>query len=229
MAPSLFHVLLAATLAGVICACGSELEAHSDLPVEARVLTVGGAPVELLECGADTQPAVILLHGAMFSAGDWRELGTLQLLGGRGYRAVAVNLPGKEGSAANPLEGAAYLDALLDALGTERAVIAAPSASGRYALPFLVEHPERLHGLVALAPVGIPAHLDALRGSAVPVLTVWSRDDRIVPSELADQLALAVQRADQLSFACDTHPVYLEHGEESHQALLEFLAEVCPR
>ena len=229
MRPPLVHVLAAAALAGLIMSCSSGIEATSQFPVEERHVSVGDAQVQLLQCGASGQPAVLLLHGGKFSAEDWRELETLQLLAGKGYSAYAVNLPGKEGSDACPLDGAAYLDALLNSLGLEEAVIVTPSASGRYALPFMAEHPARTTALVALAPVGIPANLDRLRGSEVPVLTVWSEDDRIVPSEQADLLAFAVLDAEQLSFACDVHPVYLEHPEEFHEGLLEFLGENAAR
>lgn len=38
---------------------------------------------------------VVLLHGKAFTSRTWEQLGTLQLLGHRGYRAVALDLPGE--------------------------------------------------------------------------------------------------------------------------------------
>lgn len=38
---------------------------------------------------------VVFLHGKAFNSHIWEQLGTLQLLSKRGYRAVAIDLPGE--------------------------------------------------------------------------------------------------------------------------------------
>lgn len=38
---------------------------------------------------------VLLLHGASFSAQNWKEIKTLETFGALGYRMVAINRPGE--------------------------------------------------------------------------------------------------------------------------------------
>lgn len=48
----------------------------------------------------------------------------------------------------------AFLERILEELGLERPVLVSPSMSGRFALPFLLLHGDRLGGFVPIAPVG---------------------------------------------------------------------------
>ncbi|CAI8044312.1 Protein ABHD14A [Geodia barretti] len=45
----------------------------------------------------DKKETVLLLHGQSFTSETWTEIRTLQMLGGMGHRAVAVDLPGETG------------------------------------------------------------------------------------------------------------------------------------
>lgn len=47
-----------------------------------------------------------------------------------------------------------FLDHVLQELGMQRPVLVSPSMSGRFALPFLLAHGDRLAGFVPIAPVG---------------------------------------------------------------------------
>lgn len=47
-----------------------------------------------------------------------------------------------------------FLDHVLQELGMQRPVLVSPSMSGRFALPFLLVHGDRLAGFVPIAPVG---------------------------------------------------------------------------
>ncbi|PNI80340.1 ABHD14A-ACY1 isoform 6 [Pan troglodytes] len=60
-------------------------------------LTPGNSPIfyrEVLPLNQAHRVEVVLLHGKAFNSHTWEQLGTLQLLSQRGYRAVALDLPG---------------------------------------------------------------------------------------------------------------------------------------
>lgn len=52
-------------------------------------------PEPLPACLPHCRPDVLLLHGQAFTSKTWEALGTLALLAGEGYRAVAIDLPGR--------------------------------------------------------------------------------------------------------------------------------------
>lgn len=61
-------------------------------------LTRGSSQIfyrEVLPLQQTHRAEVVFLHGKAFNSHTWEQLGTLQLLSKRGYRAVAVDLPGK--------------------------------------------------------------------------------------------------------------------------------------
>ncbi|XP_023582896.1 protein ABHD14A isoform X2 [Trichechus manatus latirostris] len=63
-------------------------------------LTPGNSPIfyrEVLPLHRAHRVEVVLLHGKAFNSHTWEQLGTLQLLSQRGYRAVALDLPGSPG------------------------------------------------------------------------------------------------------------------------------------
>ncbi len=96
-------------------------------------------------------PPVVLVHGAGASSDDWPA--ELRALPGR--RVLAVDLPG-HGAAPGPpgtsiAERAAAVEALLDAEGIARAVIAGHSMGGAVALSLALERPGRVAALVLVA------------------------------------------------------------------------------
>jgi pimeloyl-ACP methyl ester carboxylesterase len=192
--------------------------------IEEREIEVAGARIQLLAVGPAQGAPVLLLHGARFSSQTWRELGTLEALASDGYRAVAVDLPGYGRSSTSELEPEAFLAALIDALGLQRPVVVCPSMSGAFALPLAAHQPERLAGLVAVAPVGIEQNLEALRGSALHALLVWGENDRVVPLADADRLASALTDIRKVVLRGAGHPCYLDDPQRFHVELLDFLA-----
>ena len=69
-------------------------EPSAATPIESGDLMFLGSRLHFLTAGDRSAPVVLLLHGARFSSQTWRELGTLELLARKGYRAMALDLPG---------------------------------------------------------------------------------------------------------------------------------------
>lgn len=196
------------------------------LEITARRIEVGGTGVHALEAGPDAERGVLLLHGAAFGAHTWEELGTIEALARAGHRVVAVDLPGYGDSEPSEEPPAAFLLDLLDRLGLERAVIVSPSMSGRFSLPFLESHPERVAGFVPIAPVGA----DSLRGPvAVPALVVWGEADRMFPPAGAAELAERFTRAEVAILPDARHPAYLDRPDRFHELLGAFVASALER
>ncbi len=183
-----------------------------------------GHPIRGLAGGPEGGRPVLLLHGGKFSSLTWNKLGTLEKLAGAGYRAVAVDLPGFGRSPSWDFDRDTFLANLLPVLGLQQPVVVAPSMSGLVAFPLILQHPERVAGLVAIAPAGTRRYAPLLAGSAVPILVVWGERDQIVPVAQAEKLAAGFDDATVVILPAARHPAYLDQSKRFHQALLKFLA-----
>ena len=193
--------------------------------ITSQYVTVQQIRIHYLEAGASGRPAVLLLHGASFSARTWQDLGTLALLAGQGYRAVAVDLPGfGQSEPGNPDQPEAFLAEVMEQLTIDRPVLVSPSMSGGYSLPLVARHPEKLRGFVAVAPVSISRYEPELPGNQLPVLAMWGSDDRIVPLEQAERLVRAMPNARLVVLENAGHACYLQATAEFHQHLTQFVA-----
>jgi len=190
---------------------------------------VDGRVIHGRAAGPASGAPVLLLHGAKFDSGTWEQLGTLAALADAGFRAVAIDLPGFGRSKAARAAPDSFLEKLLPALGFDRPVIVSPSMSGRFSLPFLEAHPERIAGIAAVAPVGAPAFAARVRGCAVPALVVWGERDVIFPVSQARKLAESFTDAKLVILPEATHPAYLDRPEEFHRELIGFAKRAARR
>lgn len=191
--------------------------------IQSKYVTIQAARIHYLEAGQPELPAVFFLHGASFSAQTWQDLGTLSLLANKGYYAVAVDLPefGQSGQASG--DSQAFLIDLMDVLNLSQPILISPSMSGRYSLPLVVHHPEKLKGFVPVAPVGISHFEPQLKGINLPTLAIWGSNDRIVPTEQADLLVQLMPNAEKVILVEAGHACYMRATDAFHQQLLRFI------
>ncbi len=157
--------IIAALLAAsaIVTLIGSILleRAH---PARGRRIDIGGLRQHVVELGPpagvrDRVPALVFLHGAGCNLEDLRPLG--ERLAAR-HRALLVDRPGQGWSdgggraTASPTAQAGILRDLLDRLGIERAILVGHSWGGTLATTFALNQPDRVAGLVLLAPATHP-------------------------------------------------------------------------
>ena len=132
-------------------------------PPRGRFIEIGGLRQHVVQLGervaAADAPAIVLLHGAGCNLEDMR-LALGERLAAR-HRVILLDRPGvgwserrgPEGS--SPAYQAAMLDAVLDRLDINRAIVVGHSWGGLLALTLALDHPQRVAGLVVIAP---PTH-----------------------------------------------------------------------
>ena len=185
-----------------------------------------GKPLFARVVGNPKGRPVLLLHGGRFSSKDWQEIGTLDLLAKRGYRAVALDLPGFGNSnqvVANPEE---FLHEVLPLLDLKKPVVVFPSMSGGFAFPLVAAHPDEVAGLVPVAPVDIEKwapKLGKLKEQELPILLLWGANDSVIPIKQSEILMAALPQTEKVVLSGADHACWRDKPAEFHQALVTFL------
>jgi pimeloyl-ACP methyl ester carboxylesterase len=128
-----------------------------------RFVDVGGCRQHVVELGEHARPGsppVVLLHGAGSNLADM-DLAIGERLAAR-HRVILIDRPGlgfsarQKGADVSPAGQAAVLRQVLDQLGVERPIIVGHSFGGTLALAFALDFPDRVAGLVLVAPATHP-------------------------------------------------------------------------
>ena len=173
-----------------------------------------------------TQVPVLFLHGAAFTSKNWHDIGTLTALGSKGYPAVAVDLPqhGESQNIKQPENVIQFLSSLIKELRLERPVVVAPSMSGSYALPFVMdkEHAKELRGFIPVAPGAVAKYTEEeLKRLDLPTLIVYGEKDTGFQQYVAKMNNIPDSEVFMMKGA--NHPCYLDNPEEFNARVIEFL------
>jgi len=129
------------------------------MSVRSRYVVTNGIRLFCLEAGPDDGPLVLLLHGFPEIAYSWRS--QIAALGAEGFHVVAPDLPGY-GRSDKPdvAYDCEFVDAtligVLDALGSERAVIAGHDWGGLLVWMMARQYPERIAGVIGVNTPDLP-------------------------------------------------------------------------
>ena len=157
-----FGALCLVLAAGALATFVIARRVEARFPPAGRFVEAAAGRLHVLEAGPrETREAVLLLHGASGSAAE-----PMRAIGARlpaDLRVLALDRPGHgwserlDGAAmASPARQAGAIVEALDRLGVDRAVVVGHSWAGALALNLALDHPERVSGLVLLAPVSHP-------------------------------------------------------------------------
>ncbi|XP_069849533.1 protein ABHD14A-like [Dipodomys merriami] len=194
-------------------------------------VTPGSSPIfyrEVLPLHHARRSEVVLLHGKAFSSHTWERLGTLKLLSQRGYRTIALDLPGFGNSAASREASteagrARLLERVLRDLKVHNAVLVSPSLSGLYALPFLMQGHLQLRGFVPIAPTSTQNYSqEQFWAVKTPTLILYGELDHILAPESLQQLRHLPNHS-VVKLPNAGHACYLHRPRDFHLVLLDFL------
>jgi len=190
--------------------------------IEEQKLFLNGDEIHVLLSGPPDGRAVILLHGMKFQASAWRKLGTLEFLAVRGFRAVAVDLPGFGKSPVGHTPPPEVMRGVIGHFRLERPVLLGPSMGGRVALEFCLSDPGLLGAMVLVGAVGVNENRNRLGEIGIPVLAIWGEADQISPVANGRILSAEITDCRLLVIPGAPHPCYLEHGELFNREVADF-------
>jgi haloalkane dehalogenase len=202
------------------------------LETRSYLLTADGQ-IHVRERGTGT--AVVLIHQNAHSSTMWESL--LGPLAARGYRAIALDLPGcglSDPPAAGPPGLAGYastVDRLAQALGLARYGVVGQHVGASIGLQLAVEHPDRIIGVIGLGLFAGERTLAKAFAAAVPpvydregteLLRQWELRWTVGGTAMTPTLALRTL-IDELRSTPQRHHGLLALASADHEALLDAL------
>ena len=103
------------------------------------------------------------------------------------------------------------------------AVFIAPSMSGEYILPYMIKYPDRISGLIALAPTNLATHAAAYSTIQTPVLAVWGGKDTVVPTKQGKAFAAALPNGTYKEIPDEPHLWYMKQPQLFNKMMIDFI------
>ncbi|MEO6843143.1 MAG: alpha/beta hydrolase [Bradyrhizobium sp.] len=131
-------------------------------PEQGRIIEVSGAALNVLDIGPrdDTAPPIVMIHGASSNLETMRHpLGDLLA---KNHRVILIDRPGHGWSTrahladSTPAIQGRMIEQALEQLGIGKAIFVVHSWAGALGARMALDDPERVAGLVMLAPVAYP-------------------------------------------------------------------------
>jgi len=181
--------------------------------------------------GRHVQVDILLLHGAKYGSQTWRGVGTLQILAYWGYRTYAIDLPGYQLSkkATSPTDKRKFMEDLIEKLRLSKVVIVAPSMSGAFGLPILLEpNNVDLRGFIAIAPQSTNKYSRQQYQSVdVPVLVMYGEKDNTPYKEEALYWMENIPGVTNVMVTKAGHAAFVGNPAGFHNDILRFLSTEC--
>jgi pimeloyl-ACP methyl ester carboxylesterase len=156
-----FVVVLALAILALITQAGV-LALQRLYPMQGKMVEVTGAALHVLDIGPHdaTSPPIVMIHGASSNLETMRRpLGDMLA---KNHRVILIDRPGHGWSSrareqdSTPAVQGRMIDEALERLGIGKAIFVVHSWAGALGARMALDYPERVAGLVMLAPVAYP-------------------------------------------------------------------------
>lgn len=147
----------------------------------------------------------------------------MDFLASKGFRVVAVDMPGFGKSPECEKTPVEILHAFLKVMSLTQVTLIGPSMGGKTSIEYAVAHGENLKALVLVGAVGVKENKSWLARIQVPTLIVWGGEDAVSPVAMSDILVEELADTQRVILDGAPHPCYLDQPDQWHDALQKFL------
>lgn len=185
-------VTLATLAAAYLAVRNRTAKAERDNPPAGRLIEVEGVRLHCIEQGEG--PALLLLHGTIVTADDFRVNGLMESLA-RSFRVIAIDRPGfgysgrPRGARWTPPAQARLMRQAMRQLGADQYLVLAHSWGTLVAVHMALQAPEQVRGLLLLSGYYYPGARPDVPLAALPAIPVLGDLMRFTLSPLLGRLA----------------------------------------